>query len=455
MEFTLEQRKRVVVIDTLMSMGVTQSAAGTFDTEFRRSGYNTAKLSDILRDAIYDHINVYRKQTYQTFGMGFLVSESGHKDPVSKVPQPEPVELTLPLIGKVVVGYRHYEFAPYHNEKREKTMEVRLRLGSIQVNFCGSWHPISAYLDEVGTAMSEPFDAEIAMKRQCEWWEANGKSFDTTNLPVELAEIVFDHALPIVAQPHPMHKCRRLHRLAVRPTHTMALSLVNKRTHDITKHVLYADKTFFIKHYPIMKKTLNTEFLAQNLRNLTLGFSHSGYLHLFHFDHENVDVPHTYTNPQFRNLNLKSLEFHISAPSKIAENYVLEGACQIAVVDLIFNVAWASIKGHPLKITGWAKDSQKKRIESLANGEKVAYKKWADLRETAGNKFSTLSLYDAFVARMMEEEQGGVRLDGKAWDDLGERPEIEPSALMADGLEHYLTCRCETKCSAEDWTCKG
>ena len=104
MEFTLEQRKMVVVIDTLMSMGVTQSAAGTFDTEFRRSGYNTAKLSDMLRDAIYDHINVYRKQTYQTFGMGFLVSESGHKDPVSKVPQPEPVELTLPLIGKVVVG---------------------------------------------------------------------------------------------------------------------------------------------------------------------------------------------------------------------------------------------------------------------------------------------------------------------------------------------------------------
>jgi hypothetical protein len=451
MALILEERKEVVVIKTLKSMGVTNFAAVQFCRDFSRPGYKTAVLSGMIREAIYHEIEIYRKQTYKTFGMGISISASGPKDPVSKIP----VKLTLPLLGKVVVGYSHYQFAPQHNDKREKTMRVRLHVNGVQVYFCGSWRPVSAYLDEIGTETSEPFNAEVALDRQREWWEANGKTFDIQNLPVELAEIVFDHALPVVAQPHPMHKCRKLHRLVVAPKDSMALMHVNKRTHDIAERVLYHTKTFFIKHYPILNKTLNSKNLEQNIRNLTLAFSHSGYLHLFNFDQENVTLPHTYTNLHFRNLNLKSLEVHISAPSKLAETPILEGACQIAAVDLIFSVAWPSIKGHPLTISGWVKESQKKRIESLADEGIVAYKKWASLKLTATNEVSTLSQYDYFKARMMEEEQGGVRLDSKSWEDSEGQPETGLSALTTHGLEHYLECRCETECSAEDWTCKG
>jgi hypothetical protein len=470
MALTLEQKKSVIVKDTLKGMGMTQSAAGAFSFKFRRSGYNTAILSEMIRDTIYHDIEIYRKQTYATFGMGILVDASGPKDPVFEIPQLESIELTLPLLGKVTVGYRQYEFAPYHNEQPWKTMDVRLHLGRIQVHICGSWQPVSAYLDEVGTDVSESFNAEIALTRQCEWWEANGKHFDMQKLPVELAEIVVDHALPVVAQPNPMHNCRRLSKpavahiaLAQAPKHVrLALMLVNKRTHDITKRVLYKTKTFLIKHYPIMKKTLHTKFLTQNICNLTLAFSHSAYLHLFHFDPENVAVPHTYAISQLREMKLKTLEIHIGAPSQYAESFLLEDACQVAVVDLIFNVAWPTSKGRPLKISGWVKNSQKKRIESLAKAEQLAYEKWAACKKAATGEVSTLCQYDVFMARMMAEEQGGVRLDGEPWDDdddLEGKREMGlglMDRLTADGgLKHYLDCRCATKCSAADLTCKG
>jgi hypothetical protein len=166
MALTLEQKKSVIVKDTLKGMGMTQSAAGAFSFKFRRSGYNTAILSEMIRDTIYHDIEIYRKQTYATFGMGILVDASGPKDPVFEIPQLESIELTLPLLGKVTVGYRQYEFAPYHNEQPWKTMDVRLHLGRIQVHICGSWQPVSAYLDEVGTDVSESFNAEIALTRQ-------------------------------------------------------------------------------------------------------------------------------------------------------------------------------------------------------------------------------------------------------------------------------------------------
>jgi hypothetical protein len=457
MTLTLEEKKRVYVASILSNeMGMSESAAATFACQWKRQhACGIAHLTTMLRTAMYHEIDIYRKYSYETFGIGISVSAAGRKDPISKLPQLTPMKLTLPLFGSVAVGYHQYKFAPYHNEMHAKTMHVRLHLGGIQVYFCKLWQPVSAYLDEVGTDMSEQFNAETALTRQCEWWKTNGKSFDIQNLPVELCEIIFDHALPVVAQPYPLHKCRRLSKLVLPPRHAMALMRVNRRTHDITERVLYHTKTFFIKHYPIMKRTLNSRFLTQNIRNLTLSFSHSGYLHLFHFDRESVKLPHAYIISHLRKLNLQILKIHIAAPSKLAETSILEGACQVAVVDLIFDVAWATIKGHPLGISGWVKESQKKRIESLADVERLAYEKWARLKKAVTGKASTLQEYDEFMTRMMEEEQGGVRLDGKAWGELDGKLMGLASGLTIHNLEHYLECRCLTKCDAAGWTCEG
>jgi hypothetical protein len=457
MALTLEEKKRVYVASVLSNeMGMSESAAATFAHQWKgQYACGIEHLTTMVRTAIYHEIDIYRKQTYETFGIGISVSAAGRKDPVSNFPRLAPMKLTLPLLGEIAIGYHQYKFVLYHNEMCAKTMHVRLHLGGIQVYFCRAWQPISAYLDEVGTETSEQFNAENALTRQCEWWKANSKSFDIQNLPVELCEIIFDHALPVVAQPYPRHKCRRLSKLVLPPRHAMALMRVNRRTHDITERVLYHTKTFFIKHYPIMKRTLNSRFLAQNIQNLTLSFSHSGYLHLFRFDTKSVERPPTYINSHLRNLNLKALEIHIAAPSKLAETSILEGACQVAVVDLIFDVAWATIKGHPIKISGWVKESQKKRIESLADVERLAYEKWARLKKAVTGKASTLQEYDEFMTRMMEEEQGGVRLDGKAWGELDGKLMGLASGLTIHNLEHYLECRCLTKCDAAGWTCEG
>jgi hypothetical protein len=109
----------------------------------------------------------------------------------------------------------------------------------------------------------------------------------------------------------------------------------------------------------------------------------------------------------------------------------------------------------PIKISGWVKESQKKRIESLADVERLAYEKWARLKKAVTGKASTLQEYDEFMTRMMEEEQGGVRLDGKAWDELDGKRVGLASGLTIHNLEHYLECRCLTKCDAAGWTCEG
>lgn len=137
-------------------MGMSESAAATFAHQWKRQhACGIAHLTAMLRTAIYHEIDIYRKQSYETFGIGISVSAAERKDPVSKLSQVEPMELTLPPLGRVAVGYHQYNFAPYHNEMRAKIMHVRQHLGGIQVYFCGSWQQVSAYLDEVGTETSE------------------------------------------------------------------------------------------------------------------------------------------------------------------------------------------------------------------------------------------------------------------------------------------------------------
>ena len=451
MALTLEQQKRLSVSMVLSKeMGMSKFAAATFTHQWKRMhACNTAHLSEMLRAAIYHHIDDYRKQTYDTFGMGFLVSPASS----SKSATLEPMELTLPFLEKVEVGYRRYTFAPYHNDKPPKTMHVRLRSGGIQVFFRGSWKPISAYLNEVGTENTvEQFDAELALRRQSEWWKNNGKTFDLNKLPAELREIVYGHVLPVMAQPHRRRKCK-----FVAPNHTMALMRTNKRIHDEVKHVLYQTKTFLIQHYPVMTKTVCNKLLQQNIRHLTLSFSNNGYLNLFHFDPKSITFPFPLIYPELREMKLKTFEFHIATPSY---TQLIENACQVAAVDLILSLAWPSVKGHPIKISGWIKTSQKERIESLANDEKAAFDKWARLEKTlTGEDAATLGQYDVFNARIEEQEHGGVRLDGKACDDDDDSEENLGlglvSMLKTDSVDYYLQCRCVTTCSAADWSCGG
>jgi len=459
MALNIEQKKRLGIFTVLTNeIGMAETAAATFTHQWKRMhACSTEHLSTMLRAAIYHEIDEYRLQTYQTFGMGVLVSPAPSKDLNFYSPGPEPMELTIPFLGKFTVGYRQYEFAPYHGETPARTMRVRLHLGGIQVHFCGAWQPVAAYLDEVGTGSTERFDAEVASTRQSEWWKVNGKTFDLKGLPAELRELVYGHVLPFVVQPHPRHKCRGLSRLVVATKHTMALMRANKQIRDEMKHVLYSTKTFVIQHYVIMTKTVCNNLLQQHINRLTLSFSNSGYLDLFHFDQDSsITLPHPLVYPELREMRLKTFEFHIAAPSHIGE---IEDACQIAAVDLILSVAWPSIKGHPVKISGWVKDSQKERIESLANDMKVPFDEWARLKKSlTAEDGASLSQYDAFMVWTEGEEQGGVRLDGKSWDDWEEKPELGLGlvpTLKTSTLEHHLQCRCPTTCCASTWTCEG
>jgi hypothetical protein len=427
-------------------MGMTQSAAGLFSYKFRKQGFKIATLSGMLHDAIQHHIDIYRTQSYAKFCLEIAVYPSDDA---------EPMVLPLRHFGAVQVGYDSYTFSPCHNDGPSKTLPVRLNGGRVQVQFCGSWRSISAYLDEVKMHRIEGFNAPEDLNRQLRWWKANGKSFDFQKLPGELRNTIFNHSLPDMIQTYPKHKSRGLSRLIVAPKNTLALMHANKQTHDELSHVLYQRKAFLIKHRPVMFKTVNNKSLQQNINHLTLNFSSSGYLDLFNFDWETDILPHKYSFPGLREMKLTTLEFHINAPSPVAEAKVLEGACQVSAVSLVFIVAWASIKGHPVKISGWIKDSQKKRIETHTNNEKLAYEQWSGFKVAASGEAGTLRQYDEFMAKMESEEQGGVRLDGKSWDETEVEGGLD-SVPTHDNytLKQFMVCNCSVTCEEKTWTCE-
>jgi hypothetical protein len=111
---------------------------------------------------------------------------------------------------------------------------------------------------------------------------------------------------------------------------------------------------------------------------------------------------------------------------------------------MIVNAAWPSIRGLPVNITGYVKDSQKKSIQARVQIERELY----GLSLASGN-CSSLSDYDAFARRMMAEEQGGVRIDGRAWDD--ERTDADWSDLSDGEKNAAVWCVCETKCTKKGW----
>jgi hypothetical protein len=427
-----------------LGMNAAAAAATTGRWERTQRESQIAFMGTFTHKAIESQIDEYKKQSFAKFGMVIAVY------PLSKDEDPEDyakcIEIDTRLFGKVVIGRQNYYFRPQHNEGPSKSMQVRVHRGAVQIHIKGSWWPVSAYLDDVSTHRIYQNSPQDELNRQYCWWRSNGKAFNIMKLPGELRNAIFDCVFPSETRPFPSNWCRKIKRIPTFEHSYTALIRTNRQLRREGGDRFYQTSTFVIDHGHLFSKTLDNRILGERLRHVSLKLTHSAYLNLFHFDREDRTTE-PYVARQLREMpNLASLEIKFAAPSISDKNW-LEGACQRTVVDMIMNVAWPSIRGLPVNITGYVKDDQKKSIQARVQIERELY----GLSLASGN-CSSLSEYDAFTSTMMAEEQGGVRLDGRAWDDESdERTEAAWSDLSDEEKNAAVRCVCETKCTKDDW----
>jgi hypothetical protein len=397
-------------------------------------------MGNFVHDAIIAQIDEYRNQSFAKFGLEIAV-----------YPPKSAEHIVHPFgtFGEVIIGYVSYSFRHLHNEEPTKKLPVRITRGTVLVFFCHSWQPVSAYLDGVGTDRTKEQPRHLQLDQQYHWWRSNGKSFNISKLPGELRNAIFDCVLPHETRPFLNDKCRK--RGPIVPTFKYpctALMLTNKQMHREATDSFYHMTTFLIEHRQLFDKTFNKYIIKARLRHARLDLTHWGYLSLFQFQHKGLSSK-PFTKYQLREMSdVTRLEINIQPPSRIAEKTWLEGACQKTVVHIIFEVAWPSIKGLPVTFTGYIKDSQKKAFEAHLKAERDSYEIFKACclgHDTLGSLHS----YDDFVRRTIAEEQGGVRLDGKPWEDQVE--EVQGSGLSAQDLEIALECECELECTLEGW----
>ncbi|GAB7332314.1 hypothetical protein MBLNU13_g04145t1 [Cladosporium sp. NU13] len=423
-------------------MGMSHAAASDVAILLPKHDSPGAYMSTFLHAAIEEQIDEYRKQSFAKFGLEISVYPSHNA---------RQMELYVEHFDRVTVGYHSYVFKIQHNNTPKKAMHVRLHRGSIQVRFCDSWQPLSAFLDEIRTAWTYPESLELQLDRQYKWWSANGKFFEITKLPGEIRNAIFDSVFP--SEEHPFPTSKKNNRLAPKYQHSYtALMRTNKQLNQEASDRFYRTTTFLIEHPPLFSKKLNKGIRLDRLRSVQLSLDHSQYLDLFSTKPWAVSTK-PYVKRQFREMsNLESFEIHFSAPSRIATKTWLEGACQKAALDMIMDAAWPSIRGLPVIVTGYVKDSQKKAIESHIRSERSRYASFEAFCRDIGKRCS-LHAFDSWVEWMMAEKQGGVRLDGEPLvEKEGEGSErLEWNNMATQDLRELMWCSCEKRCSLDDW----
>jgi hypothetical protein len=225
----------------------------------------------------------------------------------------------------------------------------------------------------------------------------------------------------------------------------------NKQLSREASNWFYNTTTFTFDYCHLFSKTFNKRnpFLRDRVHHLRLSLDHSEYLDLFSPQAWKVFTK-PYVKRQLREMiNLKGLEIHFRAPSRIATKTWLEGACQKAAINMIIDAAWPSIKCLPVTISGYVKDSQKREIEARVQSERDAYALFEAQCRKIG-KHCSLLVYDRWVngATAEEKEQGGVRLDAEPWAavDAEESEALQWTCMSNQDLREIMWCTCENHC---------
>lgn len=353
------------------------------------------------------------------------------------------------------VGFSEYHFESFGSQS--KAMEVALTLNNeVRVWHAGKFKRIEEVLRHFKPynpweGFSSPADViHQKWRQQADWWRDNGKVFPLMELPSEIREIIYTHVWGNFIEPFPLGKTRKLTsagKIAAKLRKPNARLLeTNGQVAEEASNVLFLRSQFFVEHYGILHRVTDNINMRSRIRQLTLALPHDQFMKLFSTEHVRKEKETKATIVGFgspalsiQSMCLNRLRLVFAAPSYVTCSEKFDGACQRVAVDMIMDAAWPVIRGHPVSIHGFVKDSQKNLYKAREALERQRVQAWRKRREAYGLPEGSLKEYNEEI----DEEVGGVRLDGSML-------EVDPD--LGPPIEYDLTCRCDPPCREETWT---
>jgi hypothetical protein len=391
---------------------------------------------DYIAEALARDIQAYRLLSYDNFALHLRVHSAEYAKELRNA-------------KGTFIGYRAYMFDQWGTEKR---MDVQVRCANgVQVKYMKKWVPVSEYMKNL-ERLEESVSNTVQWRyeHQWMWWKSNGKTFRFLALPQELRELIYWIAFGPVIQPYPTAKARRLPRNFVLPAEKKpgtSMLRLNRQTAMEAKHMLYLYSTFSLQHRPILGRLIRNPSTAPLLRKVELELSHYDFLKLFGARiTEDISYEPGVAAMHIADLELKLLTLKFAPPSLNTEQVWLDGACQRIVTSWILDSAWKWVRGHPVQVSGYIKNSQKRTFEADCITERNKFESWRKVRLLVGLSEGTLAEYHEWLDWMEGEEDGGVRVDG------AKNLVVEERLLKTNWeFEFPPTCWCFPKCTPKTW----
>lgn len=406
----------------------------------------TMASGDLIAKTIRQDILDFRMQSFETFGIDTDVRE---------------VSTARPLIDAKErwVGFDEYSFDVFGQPR--KLMEVRINSsGQVRIWYQGRWRPVASFLKQLKPAIdwnaTDGFHPSVVKQnrweQQSRWWVANGKKFRLMDLPSEVREMIYGHVFGEFITAYPKTGKNRglsgLQKAQLAYNSNSNLLKTSRQVYEEASNILYMYTPFRFDNNSVLKRFTCNVRQRSRIRQVTLALSHDDFTRLFSPDTKSTRGKKT--DSQYRTaqaleeLRLNRLELCFAAPTVLAPRGEFDGVCQKNTVDKILSLAWSIIRGHPVKLSGYIKNSQKAMYEAVHLVERKKFEMWQKYRVSNGEQEGRVKEYHEEI----DEEEGGVLLNEKARE--------EQARILTEDFRFVSEhCFCNIPCTKETWTNEG
>ncbi|KAI9660422.1 MAG: hypothetical protein M1821_009772 [Bathelium mastoideum] len=270
--------------------------------------------------------------------------------------------------------------------------------GHVIVNLDGLWQPLPYFLDTLRASLAVVNDSQDRKRLYEVFWKESRKPFRLLDLPGELRNVIYAFALGTSVEPgaYPPIGENALFIFSpygqlVEPNRVLLLTckqVCREVLYVLSQHTKFTfsritwTRAFFTKKKCLrqqLQKRLEDQGLysiRSKIKNVRLFFPFDQFLQFFgaQLSEEKQWRPSPAAT-YLRQLQLDKLELHIDHPAHMRHCDWLNGGCHETVVEWILAAAFPYIKNHPVKLTGYVKDSVKtsfmEKIEAAQKGQTV------------------------------------------------------------------------------------